>query len=175
MPEGSARRDEIVSAARAILDEEGPGGLTMRAVATRVGIRAPSLYSHFASKEVLEAAIAADAFEELGAAMRGAPDLHTLGRAYRAHARAHPHLYRLVNDRPLGRDLLPAGLEARTAEPLVWLAGGDGDLARAIWAFAHGMTMLELAGRFPPGADLDAAWSSGIAALSPPPATGDPL
>jgi len=164
-----------VTAARALLDEEGPGGLTMRAVATRVGIRAPSLYVHFASKEVLEAAIAADAFKELGAAMSDAPDLHALGRAYRAHARAHPHLYRLVNDRALARHLLPAGLEARTADPLVRLAGGDGDLARAIWAFAHGMVMLELAGRFPPGADLDAAWSSGIAALSPPGAAGEPL
>ena len=43
--------------------------------------------------------------------------------------------------------------------------GGDGDRARAIWAFAHGMTILELNGRFPPGADLDAAWEHGIAAF----------
>jgi hypothetical protein len=41
-------------------------------------------------------------------------------------------------------------------------AGGDPDRARAAWAFAHGMTILELDGRFPPGADLDAAWAAGI-------------
>jgi hypothetical protein len=28
------------------------------------------------------------------------------------------------------------------------------------------MTILELDGRFPPGADLDAAWSSGMGAIS---------
>jgi hypothetical protein len=37
--------------------------------------------------------------------------------------------------------------------------------ARACWAFAHGMVILELDGRFPPGADLDAAWTAGIYAL----------
>jgi hypothetical protein len=42
---------------------------------------------------------------------------------------------------------------------------GDQDRARAIWAFAHGMTILELDGRFPAGADLDAAWARGVAAL----------
>ena len=44
-------------------------------------------------------------------------------------------------------------------------AGGDHDRARAAWAFAHGMTILELDGRFPPDADLDGAWSAGIAAF----------
>jgi hypothetical protein len=40
--------------------------------------------------------------------------------------------------------------------------GGDPDVARAAWAFAHGMIMLELNERFPPGADLDAAWRAGM-------------
>jgi hypothetical protein len=30
------------------------------------------------------------------------------------------------------------------------------------------MTILELDGRFPPGADLDAAWAEGIGALAEP-------
>ena len=62
------------------------------------------------------------------------------------------------------RDRLPEGLEAWTAEPIVRVTGGE-HLARAAWAFAHGMTILELDGRFPPGADLDAAWTAGIRAL----------
>jgi hypothetical protein len=37
---------------------------------------------------------------------------------------------------------------------------------RAVWAFAHGMVGLELSGRFPPDADLDAAWPAGIAAFT---------
>jgi hypothetical protein len=65
----------------------------------------------------------------------------------------------------LPRERLPEGLEVWAAEPVVIAAGGDPDRARAAWAFAHGMTILELDGRFPPGADLDAAWASGLFAL----------
>jgi WHG domain-containing protein len=52
------------------------------------------------------------------------------------------------------------------AEPVGMLrAAGNQDLARAVWAFAHGMVQLELARRFPPGADLDSAWQEGITAF----------
>ena len=96
---------------------------------------------------------------------RGASPLAALAAAYRTWALAHPHLYRLATEGPLPRASLPDGLEAWTAAPLV-LAAGSEDRARATWAFAHGMAILELDGRFPPGADLGEAWMAGIAALS---------
>lgn len=43
-------RRDILDAAWQVVRESGWGGLTQRAVAERVGMRAPSLYSHFASK-----------------------------------------------------------------------------------------------------------------------------
>jgi hypothetical protein len=58
-------------------------------------------------------------------------------------------------------------VEERAAQPVIAAAGGDADLARAVFAFAHGMTILELNGRFPPGADLGAAWQRGLSALQP--------
>ena len=77
--------------------------------------------------------------------------------------------YRLVraDGEPVdsARSLLAAGVEERAAATVVAAAGGDGDLARAMWAFAHGMTILELDRRFPPGADLDAAWRRGLDAF----------
>lgn len=45
-----ATRLEILDAAWQVAGEVGLGALTLRAVAERVGMRAPSLYSHFASK-----------------------------------------------------------------------------------------------------------------------------
>ena len=90
--------------------------------------------------------------------------LESLARAYREWALAHPHLYRLATQGPLPRERLPVGLEAWAAEPVVRVSGSEAK-ARATWAFAHGMTILELDGRFPPSADLDAAWKAGIAAL----------
>jgi AcrR family transcriptional regulator len=161
---------EIVTTALGLLEEQGAEALTMRRLAERLGIRAPSLYKHLSGKGQLETAVIAVGFEDLaaaleGAAAEGADRLAGLGAAYRGFALGRPHLYRLMTERPLDRDQLPPGLEDRAAAPLVVAFGGDPDRARAAWAFAHGMIMLELNGRFPPGADLDAAWQAGLAAF----------
>jgi AcrR family transcriptional regulator len=172
----STRLDQIVDAARELLESDGREGLTMRAVADRLGIRAPSLYKHVADKQELEALVTAEAFREQGAAMHAAvaelpprgprrAALEAIARVYRSWALAHPHLYRLATEGPLPRERLPEGLEAWAAEPVVRAAGSE-SRARAAWAFAHGMTILELDGRFPSDADLDEAWRSGIAALA---------
>jgi AcrR family transcriptional regulator len=160
------RAREIVAAARELLEAEGPEALSMRRIAERVGIRAPSIYKHLPDKQALEAALISAGFEEWAERFETAAQTpEALGRAYRAYALAHPHLYRLMTERPLPRERLAPGVEERAARPIVEAAGGDPDGARAMWAFAHGMAILELNGRFPPGADLDAAWEHGIAAF----------
>ena len=167
----SPRAREIVDAALELLEEEGPDGLSMRRLAERLGIRAPSIYKHLPDKQALEAAIISRGFELQAEAFEAVGDaedrLGAIAGVYRAFAKAHPHLYRLMTERELHRELLTPGVEARAALPLVEAVGGDGDLARAAWAFAHGMTILELDNRFPPDADLDAAWERGIAAFRP--------
>ncbi len=168
----SPRARQIVAVALELLEEEGADGLSMRRIAERVGIRAPSIYKHLPDKQALEAAIIsvgfelqADAFER---AVAGSKDpLEALADAYRAFARAHPHLYRLMTDRELKRELLVPGVEDRAAAPILEAVGHDADVARAAWAFAHGMTILELNNRFPPQADLDAAWQRGLDAFRP--------
>ena len=164
-PELTPRAREIVAAARELLEAEGPEALSMRRLAERLGIRAPSIYKHLPGKDALEAAVISDGFEEFAATLDGTT-LDGLVRGYRAFAREHPHLYRLMTGGPLDRELLLAGAEDRAALPALQAAGGDRDAARALWAFAHGMTILELDGRFPPGADLDAAWSRGLRAFA---------
>lgn len=166
------RAREIVAAARLILERSGPDALSMRAIAAELGIRAPSLYKHVADKETLEMALISEALAEIGdafeAAVSGTDDpLAAVATAYRHWALAHPHLYRLMMDRPLPRERLAPGLEDRAGAPLVAATGGDADAARAAFAFAHGMVVLELNDRFPPDADLDAAWRRGIDAFRP--------
>jgi AcrR family transcriptional regulator len=162
----SARQREIVSVARALLVEDGVEGLTLGRVAAALGIKPPSLYKHFAGKREIEAVLIAEGLEGFARALEGrGHDLAAVARAYRRFAHANPQLYRLMTERPLPRDLLPEGLEERAAAPLVD-AVGDPDLARAAWAFAHGMVQLELAGRFPPDADLDPAWTKAVAAFT---------
>ncbi|MFJ8824885.1 TetR/AcrR family transcriptional regulator [Streptomyces sp. NPDC102467] len=181
MPEATDRRltpraTEIAAEARTLLEASGPDALTMRALADRLGIKAPSLYKHFSDKYAVEAELvtqmlteSAEACEEAERAFPGS--LAALTDAYRAYALAHPHLYRLATERPLPRHALPEGLEDRAAAPLVRACGGDIDLARATWAFAHGMVILEIHGRFPGGADLGAAWRTGVRAVEVTPST----
>jgi len=161
----SPRAREIVAAARELLEEEGREALSMRRLAERLGIRAPSIYKHLPGKDALEAAVISAGFVELADALDGAT-LDELATRYRGFAHRHPHLYRLMTDGPLDRELLVPGAEDRAALPVVRAVGGDRDAARALWGVAHGMTILELDGRFPADADLDAAWRRGLQAFA---------
>ncbi|MGW9207575.1 TetR/AcrR family transcriptional regulator [Embleya sp. NPDC055664] len=179
-PPVGGRAREIVAAARELLEGEGPEAVSMRRIAERIGIKAPSLYKHFADKSAVESALIAQAMAELAETLEAAEAasdgsaaggsrlerITALTGAYRAYALAHPDLYRLMSGQPLDRAALPSGLEERAAAPLMRAVGGDHDAARAVWGFAHGMVSLELAGRFPPGADLSGAWARGCGAFA---------
>ena len=160
-----SRRDEITAAARALLEDDGPEALTMRNLAGRLGIKAPSLYKHVKNRREIETLLAAEALKEIGSALAAESELTAMGRAYRRWALANPGLYRIATTRPLDRENLPAGVEEAAAAPLIEAVGGQQDRARATWALAHGLTMLELDGRFPADADIDAAWATGLSGL----------
>ena len=66
-------RDRIFAAARAILDHEGMGGLSVRKVATRAGVSPMAMYRHFADKDALLNALMDDglaAWEKIVRAIR---------------------------------------------------------------------------------------------------------
>ncbi len=172
------RGAEIVAVARSLLEHEGMAALTMRRLADELGIRAPSLYKHLPNKAAVELAILVTGFEEAAAAFEEATEdaedgLAAFVQAYREFAVAHPHLYRLMTERPLPRAELPPGLEARTAAPLLRVTGGP-ERARAAWAFIHGMVILELNGRFPSDGLTEAAWLAGLSAFRVPRAAANP-
>jgi AcrR family transcriptional regulator len=58
-------RDEIVTAAIALLDGDGVGALSMRRLATVVGIRSPTLYHYFESKSALLDAVKEQIADEI--------------------------------------------------------------------------------------------------------------
>lgn len=164
------RARAIVRAARELLEQEGPGALSMRRIGDRLGIRASSIYEHLRDKQALEAALISMGFEEQAElfthAVHGSDDpLTSLATAYRDFAHRQPHLYRLMTERPLRRDLLAPGVETAAAMPLLNATRGNLEQARAFWAFAHGMVVLELNQRFPPDADLSTTWRKGIEAF----------
>lgn len=170
----SPRAAQVVEAARQLLESDGPDALTMRALGDVLGIRAPSIYKHFPGKPAVELAVIEDALVELGTALHravaeaGTGDgvAHLLA-AYRTHALAHPNLYRLATSAPLLRQDMAPGLEDWAGEPF-YLATSEPYQAQALWAFAHGMVILELDQRFLPDSDLDRTWSAGARAFLTP-------
>ena len=63
--------DAIVAAAAEILESEGLGGVTMQAVAQRVGVRAPSLYKRVESRDTLLRLVAEATLREYAVGLDG--------------------------------------------------------------------------------------------------------
>jgi AcrR family transcriptional regulator len=167
------RAQQIAVEARALLEERGRDALSMRNIAARIGIRAASLYEHFADKRAVENAIIAAGLYEQGdfIAKRIAeqPDEHEMrvvAEAYRDFAIAHPALYSLTMSRGLDRDAPDIATAERYAAGFLSRAVGDRwGLGLAFWAFAHGVIDLEMHDRLPPNRDPREVWEEGLTAL----------
>ncbi|MFB6611701.1 TetR/AcrR family transcriptional regulator [Agromyces sp. NPDC056379] len=182
--------DAIVGAGRAILESDGFGGLTMQAVAERVGVRAPSLYKRVRNRSDLVRLIAASAVAELGerldaerlpvaggavAAGSGGgaesdaavAEVARLARVVRAFAHEQPAAYRLVFTSGDESGLDVATLREASAPLLAVaavLAGPDHalDAARTLTAWVTGFVSMELSGAFRLGGDVDRAFEFGV-------------
>lgn len=78
----------IVDGAFALLDEVGIDGLTVRALANRLGVKAPALYWHFESKQALLDEMGTEVTRRIGAILDELPDDIELSRAVRSYAMA---------------------------------------------------------------------------------------
>jgi AcrR family transcriptional regulator len=127
---GDLRR-ALIETARRLVEETGPDKLTMRVVAARIGVSPAAPYRHFASRELLLAAVVAEAFHELADVIDGESRtdpltaLHTVLAEYVRFALRTPQLYRLMfgagrPDRAEHADVLAAQhrLESAAAETL---------------------------------------------------------
>src|SRR5690606_3069358 len=86
-------RDQIVASAFRLLDEAGLDGVSLRKVACQLGIRAPSLYWHFKSKQALVDAMAdaliQDVARDVPAGQSWRETLLQLAREFRHAFKAH--------------------------------------------------------------------------------------
>lgn len=163
---GGPTRQRIRIAAYELLTEKGVAGLSMRALADRLHIKAPSLYKHIEDKEEIVADLQARGLEEFGEAIKKAGrSKRAKALAYRRWALENPHLYEITVSIPLLRDRIPAGLEDGVTKMIIEITGKDHEHARAVWALMHGLVDLEIAGRFPKGANLELTWKRAIAMI----------
>lgn len=99
-------REDIKRIALEQLDESGLSGVSVNAIAKRIGVTGPALYRYFASRDVLLAELAADARADLAEVMESALRRHrrkapaarfrALAAEFRAWAHRRPSRYRLL-------------------------------------------------------------------------------
>lgn len=164
--EGDRLRGELVDAASEMIAESGDDSqLTLRGVAKRVGIAAPSIYRHFPDVEHLKMAVVQRAFATFAAARDSADQdaadpagaLLARCRAYCQFALDHPGPYRFMFSHRTPRDpgaSPPVGAAAfkglagsirRCQEAGVAHAPDDpAHLAAQVWAALHGMVLLRM-------------------------------
>lgn len=103
MPRQGLSKEKIVQAAAALIERFGTAEFSMRALAESLNIKAASLYNHIESMEDLMLAVCAYALRMQRDAEMDAicgknqhDAIFALADAYRAFAKEHPELYRLI-------------------------------------------------------------------------------
>lgn len=159
-------RAEIVQTARELLENGGPAAVTMQAVATAVGVRAPSLYKRVRDRDALLAAVAEATINELGAQLGPAVDLTAMATSYRAFAHEYPEGFRLIFTSAAPLDALTTASEP-ILQATADLVGEERalDAARLFTAWATGFLQMELAGAFRLGGSVDDAFRYGLATI----------
>jgi AcrR family transcriptional regulator len=163
--------DAIVDAARTLLEQDGMAGLTMQAVAQRVGVRAPSLYKRVTNRDELLRLVAEATLTDLAGRLATAPTPRDLTDRFRAFGRQRPAAFQLVMTPGPGIPVARREFGAAASAPLLRvaadLAGEEHALeaARTLTAWAAGFVSMELNGGFALGGDVDDAWAFGVTTI----------
>ncbi|HEY3737819.1 MAG TPA: TetR/AcrR family transcriptional regulator [Jatrophihabitans sp.] len=173
---GEQLRADIIAAVKDLLIEtDGVEAVSIRAVAQRVGVTAPSIYLHFADKDALIDAVVSDVFAELDAAIASAAAgvstplarLLAEGVAYVRWAVEHPEHYRVAvmqtdHTPPDVDDVIREGAFARLMETVqeciaagIFPPGDPLPLALELWTSAHGVAALVIAKPYIPWGDVE--------------------
>ncbi|NBB16678.1 TetR family transcriptional regulator [Caulobacter sp. SLTY] len=168
---GDLRR-ALVDAAIRILEREGPGALSLRAVAREAGVSPAAPYHHFKDKGELLDAVAHVGWEALGVAMTDAKArssaemgsmLTEIGVSYVQFSQDHPALYRVMYDCSRDKDMLPEGIQDKEDSAYCLVRGAfkqvagdevadmDVELATiAAWCAGHGLAEMSMFKQFAP-------------------------
>jgi AcrR family transcriptional regulator len=141
----AANRARILSAAWELARREGVAAITLRDVARRVGMRAPSLYTYFSSKNAMYDAMYAGGARAMAEVLSHRPEgtnprgtLRNRMRSFIGFCMADPARYQLILERPIpGFAPTPESFQITVAA----LAGTRADMEAA---GVHGERLLDL-------------------------------
>jgi AcrR family transcriptional regulator len=158
-------RAELLHAAVAILNEDGPDALQTRKIAGAAGTSTMAVYTHFGGMSGLIAAVADEGLRQFDVALTMPPtsdpvaDLVATGIAYRRYAIERPHMYRLM----LG-STSAHGINAPAHDLLTLTVAEINDHYPSFAHVVRGVHRCMLAGRIAEGSASDDATVVAIAA-----------
>ncbi|MGZ8649740.1 MAG: TetR-like C-terminal domain-containing protein [Solirubrobacteraceae bacterium] len=175
MPRAGLDTDAVVAAAAALADAEGLEGVSLARLASRLGVRPPSLYAHIGGLGDLRERLAARGALELADALQVAAAGRARGEAlaavaevYRAYAREHPGTYAAMQRAADATDLTAA----RVVDVFRAILRGYGleddeaiHATRVVRAALHGFAALEAAEGFGLPVDVDESFARLVAVL----------
>ena len=157
----AATRRALLDDAAALLDGGGPDAVTLREVGARAGVSRGAPYRHFADKESLLTAVAAESWERVGDHMHAVQSDSRLSPADKLRAaliglisvsREQPYLYQLMFSTPAGDPTAVVRAAQRGCDEFTTIvAEAVGEKNAKRWAAilltgAHGAAGLELSG-----------------------------
>jgi AcrR family transcriptional regulator len=169
--------EQVVEAAAEIADRDGLGALSLASLASRLGVRSPSLYNHVDGLAGLRRQLTLRASGLLAAQLAGSVDglegpaaLRAIAEQLRSFAHRHPGLYDSFLPAPTPDEDPEVAAALREPVTVVGsvLAGMDVDpmtvipLIRALRASVHGFVDLELRGGFGLPDDINDSFTTTI-------------
>jgi len=169
-------RDEVQARAWEQIGRDGVAALSLKAIATQMGMTAPALYRYYSSRDELLTELILSGYRDLAESVEVAVDgelppaarLSEMALALRGWAVAEPQRYLLLYGTPVPGYHAPqtaTDLAARIFAPILAAyrqVSDSGDRtatafhrSMTFWTRLHGVLSLELAGHFA-GMDVDA-------------------
>lgn len=160
-PDLDHRRDQITRAACDVAAAEGWDAVTMRRIATEIGVTQPVIYSAFAGgRQAVVDAVALAGFDAIASALEAVPaEPGARMQAYLDFAADQPHLYAAMFSMPSGLEFGtgsgPEALGRAFAAIRAAFPGADDTAAEVAWATVHGLATLGISRRLPPAGSSD--------------------
>lgn len=173
MPRAGLDSETVVSAAAELADADGLPALTLARLASKLGVRAPSLYEHVGGLDDLRRRLSArgagelrDALQRAAAGRAGRDALQAIADAYRAYALEHPGIYAALQRAEESDEA------AELVEVVLAVLRGYGlesddaiHAARIVRASLHGFVVLETGAGFKIPLELDESFARLVAML----------
>ncbi|MBQ8508390.1 MAG: TetR/AcrR family transcriptional regulator [Clostridia bacterium] len=162
MPRKGLTKTAIVDAAIALIEEQGNRAFSLNELARCLAVRPASLYNHFENMEVLTGAVGFRIAEMIRrseldaiAGMHGDEALFALCDAYRAFAREHMDLYKVIMGMQKDKNACTETACGEMIEPILLVLSDYGltesdkmHWQRILRAMMHGFITHEYAGGF---------------------------